>query len=164
MATTDRSANTQRKACSQLLEVYFDSLPSTDNLLNQMINDGIIDIGRLNEVVESNLSGIPLESGAGHDLADGTDCKYATVSTNNVGYHIASIRTSGSQADYRVRIYHPTRNQWYTGQIPHEVIGGVAKKTVGICFRKDGTMSPRWSKYFKKGIEPLDAKRTKVRK
>lgn len=170
MASTDSVALAQQTAASILINLY-DSIGRGD-LISRLVTDGIIDIGRLNEVLDSKLLNIPLESALGRDLADGTDCKFAMVSelvrkkkykvisTGETRWYTyidrrANINVKNVEGDIRVRLYYEKYDQWYYGVIPHnELYSKKGKQVMNIFIRFNdrGEIAQRFKKYFRKSI------------
>lgn len=152
MSTTDSAALLHRESALHLVEVY-GGLEEGD-ILERLVLDGVIAVGRLNEIIDSKKLDIPLNSVSGQDLDDGTDCKFATVVPKKGKIYQASVACKNKTGDLRVRLYFPDADSWWYGVIPHEVFEGL--QGISFTFHKD-TMKPsgRLGVFLREGWEPF---------
>lgn len=169
MATTDRTSQVHEKPVRQLLHLY--SHICKGDLISNLITHGIIDLGRLNEVIDSIIHDVPLDSKKGRDLADGSDCKFGTISStikwskykNSRGIvkryptmcRRVTLQVKNVQGDLRVRLYDSELKKWHYGNIPHkELYSRKGKKVTAITIgvSDEGLIQERYRKYFSESM------------
>lgn len=151
MATTDRAAELHEPLCRRLLTEYSSLMGDRPDLLEHLIKTGCIDVSRLYEVLSSVRHGIPLDSVAGRDLADGSNCKitasYGPVNGQYTAYGWR-IKVTNCTGDVRAIFTRPSTGETFEAHIPFKEHKHQRYITITDC--KKGPKFGRWTKYVKK--------------
>jgi hypothetical protein len=152
MATTDRAAQLHEPLCRELLERFnaHTTDMTFDGRFEYLIKTGVVDAGRLYEIVSSLETGIPLESVDGKDLADGSNCKltgsYGPVNGPKTAYGWR-INVQNCLGDARVLIHHPKEKKTYELHVPFEAHQNQKWLTITDC--KGSARFGRFTRYLK---------------
>ena len=154
MATTDRAAELHYNAARQLLNEFKTMNPgmTAEHREEYFLQLGVTDASRLLEVVNSQESGVPMDSRVGRDHADGSNSKltarydYVNGQQTAVGWRVNIENCEGA---VRVRLNHPKTQESYKAYIPSEIIRGVKHLTFTDC-KRGGVMAGKWGKYLTK--------------
>ena len=155
MAPTDRAAELHEPLCRDLMREFVLLTPELGMMerIDELIITGCIDASRLYEVVSSLKHNIPLESIAGQDLADGSNCKltgrYGPVNGQKTAYGWV-IKVVNCIGDVRAILHNPNTGQTFEAHIPYEEFRDQRYITITDC--KRGAKFGRWTKYIQEVI------------
>jgi hypothetical protein len=153
MATTDRAAELHEPLCRDLMKKFVLNTPELDNLgrIEYLIKTGVIDAGRLFEIVTSLETGIPLKSIEGMDLEDSSNCKLSGSFGPVNGQKTAfgwRIKVTNCVGDVRVLLHHPETGETFSGVIPYDLIKDQNWLTITWC--KGKNRFGKFTKYIEK--------------
>jgi hypothetical protein len=152
MATTDRAAQLHEPLCRGLLERLNAQTENMtfDERFDYLVRTGVVDAGRLYEIVSSLETGIALESVDGKDLADGSNCKlsgsYGPVNGQQTAYGWR-INVQNCVGDVRALLHHPKEKKTYELHVPLDAHRNQKWLTVTDC--KRGARFGRFTHYVK---------------
>ena len=119
-------------------------------MLRNMVKLGIIDSGRLYEVVKSLETGIPLNSVDGRDLEDDSNCKlsgsYGPVNGQKTSFGWR-FKVENCAGDARLIFRHPKEKRIYEAHIPKREISGIRYLT--ICDTSNTSRFGKWTRFVK---------------
>lgn len=152
MATTDHSAKLHSELCTKLMARFSAQMKGATarELIEYMIDKGVIDCSRLYEIVTSLETGIPLDSVCGRDLADNSDCKLSAAFGPVNGQKTAfgwRIKVANSAGDIRAILHNPKDSRTYEANIPHREHSSQKYITITDC--KKGARFGRWTRYVR---------------